>query len=163
MGAIIGGISGFIVLMMTYFTSFEAHKPETQAIREVRMDGMVDSTLKNSTPGMLYPGLTLQPLRREDYSLVGVARGNGCAHYVALWPLPIFWTDLEGGSMKWFSANPQAVATGAAWYDAISSLPKADAMISPRSHVKEKVYAFWYRRDCVDLQAKGIEIHLDQQ
>jgi hypothetical protein len=161
MGAIIGGISGLVVLMMTYLGTREA--PKVQQIQEVRMQGLVESTKKSSAPGMLWPGLGLESLRRSDYSIVGTAKGEGCAKYVALWPIPIFWVKRDGGAIKWFTADAEGVATNAAWYQAIESLPEADAMISPRKRVKEENrFALWYRRDCVSLNGKGIEIHLDK-
>lgn len=162
MGAIIGGVSGFLVLMMTYLGTHESHK--AQPIQEVRMEGLVGSTQKTSTPGMLYPGVGLEPLRRSDYAVVGVGKGKGCAHYVALWPLPVFWVKREGGSLKWFSADAEGVATRAAWFEAIDSLPEADTMMSPRIQTQEdNRFALWYRRDCVSLSGKGIQIHLDKK
>ena len=162
MGAILGGISGFVVLLMTYLGTRQS--PSSASIQEVRMEGLVESTKKVSTPGMLFPGLGMEPLRRSDYSVVGEAAGRGCAHYVALWPLPIFWTEREGGAIRFFDPNPQTVAEQAAWYEAIRSIPTADSMLSPRIDVNEdNRFALWYRRDCVDLRAKGIEIKLDKK
>ena len=161
MGAIVGGLSGLIVLMMTYLGTRES-KPARAPIQEVRMSGLVGSTEKTSSPGMLYPGLNMQPLLRSDYLVIGPTRGTGCAHYVALWPLPIFWVKREGGALKWFNADPQSVAEQAAWYQAIDSQPRADVMLSPRTHAKEdNRYALWYRRDCVSISGKALEIKLD--
>jgi hypothetical protein len=162
MGAIIGSISGLAVLLMTYLGTRES--PKAKPIQEVRMEGLVESTKKVSTPGMLYPGLGMEPLRRSDYEVIGTAEGKGCAHYVALWPIPFFWTKREGGSMKFFSADPQGVAERAAWHAAIKSLPTADAMLSPRTEVEEdNRFALWYRRDCVMLKGKALEIKLDRK
>jgi hypothetical protein len=162
MGAILGAVSGFLVVMMTFLGIHESHKPTP--IQEVRMEGLVGSTQKTSTPGMLFPGISLEPLRRSDYDVVGIGNGRGCAHYVALWPMPIFWVKREGGAMKWFSADPQGVATLAAWYQVIESLPEADTMMSPRTRVQEdNRFALWYRRDCVAISGKGLQIHLDKK
>jgi hypothetical protein len=163
MEAIIGGVSGFIVLLMTYIGTKQA-TPKAPQIQEIRMHGLTRATEKTSTPGMLFPGLSMEPLRRSDYDVVGVAEGKGCAHYVALWPLPIFWVKREGGAIKFFSYDSEGVATNAAWYEAIESVPKADVMFSPRIRTREEnKFALWYRRNCVSLSAKGLEIKLDQK
>jgi len=162
MGAIIGGLSGLAVLLMTYLGTRSTST--TTPIQEVRMQGEVQSLYKNSAPGMLLPGLGLEPLRRSDYDVVGRAEGYGCAHYVALWPIPFFWVDQEGGSMHFFNANAENIAEQAAWYDTLKSLPAADALLSPRTETSEyQTFSLWYRRDCVRLRAKGIEIKLDKK
>jgi hypothetical protein len=162
MGAIIGGVTGFIVLIMS-FVGGKTVKPKPPPIQEVRMEGLSGSTIKNSKPGMLFPGVGMEPLRRSDYSVIGMAKGRGCAHYVAFWPIPIFWVRREGGSTKFFAYDAEAVARDGAWYEAIESLPQADTLLSPRTQThEENSFALWYRRDCVDLQGKGIEIHLDK-
>jgi hypothetical protein len=165
MGAIIGGLSGLIVLMFSYIASNKlSGPPKAPPIQEVRMVGAVDSVQKTSTPGMLFPGLGMSPLKREDYSIIGVASGNGCAHYVGLWPVPFFWVKRDGGSYKWFSFDSEGTAIEGAWYGALESLPSADAMLSPRVVIKEKnAFGLWYKRDCAGITGKGIEIKLDQQ
>jgi hypothetical protein len=161
MGAILGGVSGFILLLISYIGVKSTPKPPP--IQEVRLHGLVGSTEKNSKPGMLFPGLGMEPLKRSDYQVIGMAHGKGCAHFVALWPLPLFWVKREGGALKLFSCDAEAVAENAAWYEAIDSLPKADVMLSPRTHTKEEnSFALWYRRDCVDLTGKAIAIKLDE-
>jgi hypothetical protein len=163
MGAVIGGVTGFVVLLMTYFST-KGSTPKPPPIQEVRMQGLVGSTQKTTAPGMLFPGLGLQSLNRSDYNVVGIASGRGCAHYVALWPLPVFWVKREHGAMKWFNFDAEGIATDAAWYQAIESLPHADVLISPRTKTQEEnTFALWYRRDCVDLAGKGIEIKLDKK
>jgi hypothetical protein len=162
MGAIIGGISGLVLLLMTYLPMRASSS--AKAIQEVRMEGILgEDQRKSSAPGMLYPGLGMEPLRRSDYEVIGMAKGNGCAHYVALWPLPIFWVRREDGGLNWFSFDTEGAASKVAWYKALESTPSADAMLSPRLRVMEKQSAlFWYRYKCVALSGKGIEIKLDR-
>jgi hypothetical protein len=47
-----------------------------------------------------------------------------------------------------------------AMYDAVESIPHADAVMFPRE--KDDTFdAFWYRRDCVTLRGKAITIKQD--
>lgn len=161
MGALIGGLSGLAVLLMTYLGVHENHQPPP--IQEIRMEGLIGATQKSNTPGMYFPNVPLQPLPRSDYRVVGKGKGDGCAHYVALWPLPIFWVKREGGAMSWFSADAEGTAVRAAWYEAIERIPEADVMISPRVRIREQnQWALWYRRDCAQVQGKGLELNLDK-
>ncbi len=155
-GAIAGSVSGLFLLLVTYFGSHERKAPEP--IREVRMEGAAEKTKITSTPGMLYPGLTVEPLRRQDYEIIGPAVGKGCASYIAFWPLPFFYVKREGFTAQIYKYDVERMAERIAMYRALEDAPSADALISPRIHVEEKSTFIWYKRDCVTLTGKALSI-----
>jgi hypothetical protein len=113
----------------------------------------------NDMAVMRYPEkLGMNALERKDYSIVGDAKAQVCATSVALWPIPIWFVSGEYGTSMYGSTSGRAHDD--AMYDAVESIPHADAVMFPRE--KDETFdAFWYRRDCVTLRGKAITIKQD--
>jgi hypothetical protein len=113
----------------------------------------------NDMAVMRYPEkLGMNALERKDYSILGDAQAQVCATSVALWPFPIWFVTGEYGTTMYGSTSGRAHDD--AMYDAVESIPHADAVMFPRE--KDETFdAFWYRRDCVTLRGKAITIKQD--
>jgi hypothetical protein len=113
----------------------------------------------NDMAVMRYPEkLDMSALGRKDYSILGDAQAQVCATSVALWPIPIWFVSGEYGTTMYGSTSGRAHDD--AMYDAVESIPHADAVMFPRE--KDETFdAFWYRRDCVTLRGKAITIKQD--
>ena len=115
-----------------------------------------------SAPGLATPkSFEVNALARDEYEILGRTSGKGCAEYVGLWPLPIFWFESEnvsgaiGGFGVWDRAK--SVAT----YRALKSVPAADALIAPRYEEETYQVFVWYKRSCATVTGKAIRIKTD--
>jgi hypothetical protein len=113
----------------------------------------------NDMAVMRYPEkLDMSALQRKDYSILGDAQAQVCATSVALWPIPIWFVTGEYGTTMFGTTSGRAHDD--AMYDAVESVPHADAVMFPRE--KDETFdAFWYHRDCVTLRGKAITIKQD--
>src|SRR5271170_2308543 len=117
----------------------------------------------NAIPG-IKPAETVEfaKWRRSDYRIAGPASGSGCATYIGLWPIPIFWVSTEESSSgevyAWSLYSP---AARLATYRAIASVPSADMLLVPRYEGRVRSGGIWYSQDCVTVHGKAIEFLTD--
>ena len=130
-------------------------------------------------PGELLNGpVGIDSLKRADYKVIGPALGMGEAEYIGLWPLPIFWvkaesysSDLPSDKSKPFSVSSiifgfmdtAKIAKSIAAYNAVESVPDADALISVRTHEEGNGVGIWYKHSKVIVKGKAISINVDQK
>lgn len=113
-------------------------------------------------PGLaLTQDLRMEQLHRKDYSLLGPVSGSGCSTYVGLWPIPIFWISTDSGRGEIFGLDTRNSAEQAAIYQAIESMPGADALIAPRFHEETEGVFVWYKHRCVKVAGKAIALNPD--
>ena len=104
----------------------------------------------------------VEPLKRSEYAVLGPVTGHGCAKYVALWPIPIWWTDGDDG-FKIFSSSPESMARKTAMVSAIESAKGADTLLLPRYKEEGAAFGFWYSNICAVVIGKAISIKPDTQ
>ncbi len=101
-------------------------------------------------------------LKRSDYELVGPVKGESCATYVGLWPIPLWFVTSNEGS-KLYGVGTREKAEEEAAFQAIDTSPDADAFIHPRVYVREVSGGIWFSKTCVVIKGKGIRMKTDQE
>jgi hypothetical protein len=120
--------------------------------------------------GAVYPDkISLEPLKRSEYEVLGQTKGYGCAKYYGLWPIPVWWyqsgTRQAGKADSWklYSGSLTRRAKSIAVYSALEKIPEADILLEPRFHVTSETSGIWYARKCVEVIGKGINIKKDEE
>ena len=101
-------------------------------------------------------------LERGDYELLGTVKGESCATYVGLWPIPLWFVTSNEGT-KLYGVGTREKAEEEAAFQAIDTSNDADAFIHPRVYVREVSGAIWFSKTCVDIKGKGIRMKTDQE
>ncbi len=125
-------------------------------------------SLRTYVPGAAYPSqLPIEQLKRNEYVLMGAVTGEGCAHYVGLWPIPIFWVSSDDNkaytNRRLYSPWMTRLATEAASYEALKKIPDADILLEPRVEATDYETGPWYARVCVRVTAKAVHIKTDEE
>lgn len=107
------------------------------------------------------PELQTEGLKRAEYSVLGPASAQGCATYVGLWPIPVFWVQSDGSFGRAFTTDADGIAREAALSKATLSVPDADGLMAPRFEEEGNVVVPWYKSACVTVKGKAIQIKTD--
>lgn len=104
-------------------------------------------------PGVPFGRLDFQSLSSSEYKILGDAEGTGHAGHVLF--IPFGDTGIRGciGSMF----QPAGSAYSAAMYNAIESVPGADAILLPRSNGKTVEFLL-FGESTVTVKGKAIKI-----
>jgi len=108
------------------------------------------------------PELKIEALTRADYRVIGPAQGEATASAVFLFPLPICWVTVSGGGTYMFRLNASRRARDLAMYNAVESVPNADAMLTPRFKDERSSVFVWYTRHHSVVTGKAIEIKAEK-
>ena len=101
-------------------------------------------------------------LNRGDYELLGDVKGESCATYVGLWPIPLWFVTSNEGS-KLYGVGTRQKAEEEAAFQAIDTSADADAFIHPRVYVREVSGGIWFSKTCVVIKGKGIRMKTDEE
>lgn len=118
--------------------------------------GLALLTLGCSTatiPGVPYGKLEFQPLSSSEYKILGDAEGTGHCGHVLIIPFGDLGVSGYIGSMF----QPAGSAYSAAMYNAIESVPGADAILLPRSRGKSMEFLL-FGESTVTVKGKAIKI-----
>ena len=114
-------------------------------------------------PGIAMPDkVKIAPLERKDYRILQTAEGRGCATFIGLFPIPIFFTMSEHVKVDIWGLDISGRARRVAVYKAIESVPGADALLAPRFHEEITSGGIWYRKTCVTVKGKAIKLTEDR-
>src|SRR3989339_1699122 len=93
--------------------------------------------------------LSLENISRKDYKIMETAEGQATTKYYGLWPIPVFWMKGENTSTVMFGFPSSSRAKQSAIYNAVQSVPNADAIINPRFHEESYSVGIWYNKTTV--------------
>ncbi|MBI5529548.1 MAG: hypothetical protein HY897_24750 [Deltaproteobacteria bacterium] len=117
-----------------------------------------------SIPGLaIPPHIKFKGLERNHYEIVTTAKGEGCATFYGLFPLPIFWIDAENIRADVYGFYPGSISREIATFKAIQSVPDADALFWPRFSDKIEAGGIWYYKVCSTVIGKAIRFKTDGQ
>jgi hypothetical protein len=152
----------------------KVRKNERVVIALLLLIGSVSSCAMRKTVGMqevtIGQTLTFNHLERKHYEILQPTEGEGCAKYIGLWPLPIFfviaedkYADIRNSTILLWGFGASGRAKNIAIFNAIEKVPEADAIIFPRYY--EETYSFlpWYVKTCVTVKGKAIKIKEDKK
>jgi len=135
-------VCGLFCLIFVIGCSYKYHRMQTVLLKDIK----------------------IADLQRDQYIIIGDTIGFGCAEYVGLWPIPIWWISAEKKRGELFGGvSTEPIAERVAMYNALEKMPEADAIIAPRFHrSKDRVFP-WFSRSCVTVKGKAIQIKSDTQ
>jgi hypothetical protein len=107
-------------------------------------------------------GLHVQALNRTQFEVLEKTQGAATTRYIALWPLPVWWTYSDDGTFKIWSFNLTKSSTNIARNRAITIVPRADDLFDPITEHK-KIYSPWYARVSTTVKGKAVVIKTDDE
>ncbi len=114
--------------------------------------------------------IEFEKLSRSDYEILGNVTGRGSVTSITLFPIPFGWKrankdngvymffgSLTGMRDMYINKRAESIAN----YNAIQSIPDADAIIFPRYHIERSYFLPWYEKSDFIVKAKAIRIKTD--
>jgi hypothetical protein len=121
------------------------------------------ATSRVSSPTAKVPkSMAIETLNRTQYEVLGRTSGQGSAHFIGLWPLPIWWVETDDKGFVFWGGRPAVHARHIAQQRAIESFVKADDLLEPTERVHRR-FNPWDARVQVTVSGKAISIKTDKE
>ncbi len=121
------------------------------------------STTRVQAPHARVPKqMNVETLNRTQYEVLGRTTGAGEAHFVGLWPLPVWWVETDEKDFVFWGGRPAVHARHIAKTRAIDKLVKADDLMEPTERLHRR-FNPWDSRVKVTVSGKAISIKTDKE
>jgi hypothetical protein len=107
-------------------------------------------------------GIATQPLNRTQFEVLEKTQGAATTSFIALWPIPIWWTYSDDGTFKMWGFSLTKTSTNIAINRAITIVPRADDLFDPIIEHK-KFYIPWYASVTTTVKGKTIVVKTEEE